>query len=93
MLLGETEQHTLPETLQSLFHGAWCPELFEHTLESLAKQPVIVLALGYEDLNGHDSLRRDALFALLSNKTDLQGARRFRVPDEGKALAGKSRFR
>ncbi len=34
------------------------------------EQRVMGLALGYEDLNDHDSLRHDPLLALLSDKQD-----------------------
>jgi len=48
------------------------------------------LALGYEDLNNHDSLRHDPLLALLSDQHDLSGKHRKRSRDKGYALAGKS---
>ncbi len=48
------------------------------------------LALGYEDLNDHDTLRHDPLLALLSGKQDLSGERRKREQDKGRAIAGKS---
>lgn len=62
----------------------------EHALESLIKQRVMGLALGYEDLNDHDSLRQDPLLALLSDKPDVSGRTRKRACDKGCALAGKS---
>jgi hypothetical protein len=46
------------------------------------------LALGYEDLNDHDELRRDPLLAVLAEKDDPTGESRAR--DRGRALAGKS---
>ena len=48
------------------------------------------LALGYEDLNDHDELRRDPLLAVLVEKEDPTGESRARERDRGKALAGKS---
>ena len=48
------------------------------------------MALGYEDLNDHDDLRRDGLLALLAGKADPSGQDRVRRRDKGKALAGKS---
>jgi Transposase DDE domain group 1 len=33
------------------------PESIEHAVESLVKQRVYGIALGYEDLNDHDTLR------------------------------------
>jgi hypothetical protein len=46
--------------------------------------------LGYEDLNDHDDLRRDPLFAVLVGKEDPEGEKRVRAQDRGKATAGKS---
>ena len=48
------------------------------------------LALGYEDLNDHDELRRDPMLAVALNKDDVKGEQRRRAQDRGKALAGKS---
>jgi hypothetical protein len=48
------------------------------------------LALGYEDLNDHDQLRRDPLLATLVGKEDPTGQDRTRARDRGKPLAGKS---
>ena len=48
------------------------------------------LALGYEDLNDHDELRRDPLLAVRAGKADPSGAQRVRERDQGKPLAGKS---
>jgi Transposase DDE domain group 1 len=66
------------------------PELIEHPLEHLIAQRVYALALGYEDLNDHDDLRRDPLLATVVGKTDPTGGSRRRRADRGKALAGKS---
>ena len=59
-------------------------------MAQLVAQRVYGLALGYEDLNDHDDLRRDPLFAVLIEKEDPEGERRFRKQDRGKAAAGKS---
>ena len=66
--------------------GRWV----EHTVEELVTQRVFGLALGYEDLNDHDTLRRDALLAAVVGKADPTGASRVRAADRGSALAGKS---
>ena len=66
--------------------GRWV----EHTVEELVTQRVLGLALGYEDLNDHDTLRRDALLAAVVGKADPTGASRVRAADRGSALAGKS---
>lgn len=66
------------------------PELVEFTLEELLAQRVLGIALGYEDLNDHDTLRDDALLACTSGREDVTGAHRRRPADRGHALAGKS---
>jgi hypothetical protein len=65
-------------------------EVIEHTVEELVAQRVYGLALGYEDLNDHDALRRDPLLAALVGKLDPTGQSRKKTSDRGKALAGKS---
>ncbi len=91
LLLREVEKrtHTL-KRLSQCFTDYRSQDLIEHTVESLVKQRVFGLALGYEDLNDHDELRHDSLLALLSDKADPSGNDRIRQRDKGKALAGKS---
>jgi Transposase DDE domain group 1 len=55
------------------------PWLIEHELGELLAQRIYGLALGYEDLNDHEELRRDPLLALLAGKRKLE-----------EPLAGKS---
>lgn len=43
----------------------------EHRVETLVGQRVFGLALGYEDLNDHDELRKDPVFAVLAGKLEL----------------------
>jgi hypothetical protein len=62
----------------------------EHPLLDLIAQRVFGLALGYEDLNDHDELRRDPMLAVALGKNDPKGEQRRREQDRGKALAGKS---
>ena len=64
------------------------PRAREHTVEALVTQRVMALALGYEDLNDHDMLRRDPLVAAVG-KADPTGATRVRAADRGAAPAGK----
>ena len=66
------------------------PSVIEHTVEDLVTQRVMAVALGYEDLNDHDTLRRDPLVAAAVGKADPTGENRVRVADRGAALAGKS---
>ena len=63
---------------------------WEHPVRRLLAQRVYGLCLGYEDLNDHEQLRYDPLFATLCEQHDPQGVRRHRVTDIGKALAGKA---
>jgi Transposase DDE domain group 1 len=91
LLLGEAER--LTGTLQQLaacFTDHRDPDAIEHTVAQLVAQRVYGLALGYEDLNDHDTLRLDPLLATLVGKTDPTGTDRLRRRDRGKALAGKS---
>lgn len=62
----------------------------EHSVEELLGQRVLGQALGYEDLNDHDTLRDDPLLALAAGKRDLTGERRLRERDRGHALAGRA---
>jgi hypothetical protein len=54
----------------------------------LVRQRLEGLALGYEDLNDHDTLRRDPLLAVAAEKEDPLGGER--LQDRGCALAGSS---
>jgi hypothetical protein len=53
-------------------------------------QRVYGLALGYEDLNDHDTLRADSVLAVLAGKRDLTGESRERARDRDYPLAGSS---
>jgi len=66
------------------------PDLSEFTVNELVAQRIFALALGYEDLNDHDELRNDPLFAVMVGKKDPTGNDRIRRRDKGKPLAGKS---
>jgi hypothetical protein len=91
LLLREVEQRThLLKRLAGCFVDYRDAAQIEHPLESLIKQRVMGLALGYEDLNDHEALRRDPLLALLSDAADPSGQGRKRAADKGCALAGKS---
>src|ERR687897_3398544 len=91
LLLRTTEQLTgILRQFAACFTDHRNPDLIEHTVEELVAQRVYALALGYEDLNDHDDLRRDPLLATVVGKGDLTGQTRQRRRDRGKALAGKS---
>ena len=91
LLLRETEMRTrILSRFAECFQDLRDPELIEHTVAELVAQRVYGLALGYEDLNDHDDLRRDPLLAVLVGKEDPEGEGRIRQQDKGKAMAGKS---
>jgi hypothetical protein len=91
LLLRQTEQLTgIVRQFAACFTDHRNPDLTEHTSEELIAQRVYALALGYEDLNDHDDLRRDPLLATVVGKSDPTGKERRRPRDRGKALAGKS---
>jgi Transposase DDE domain group 1 len=49
------------------------PDKIEHSLESMLRQRIYGLALGYEDLNDHDTLRKDLLWQTASERTEETG--------------------
>ena len=91
VLLREVEKRTgILGRMVECFDDHRDPERIGHTVESLVKQRVMGLCLGYEDLNDHDELCRDRMMALLCESDDMKGERRHKESDRGKALAGKS---
>jgi Transposase DDE domain group 1 len=81
LLLREVEKRTgILRQFAACFTDYRNPDLLEHTVQELVAQRVYGLALGYEDLNDHEELRKDPLLAVLVEK-----------PHPGEeALAGKS---
>jgi len=91
LLLGQVEAKTaILEQFAACFTDHRDPDLIEHPVADLLAQRVYGLALGYEDLNDHDTLRRDPLLATVIGKADPTGTDRVRPADRGKPLAGKS---
>ena len=91
LLLREVEHKTgILAQLAGCFTDHRREDRVEHSVAELVAQRVYGLALGYEDLNDHDRLRHDPLFALLAGKADPSGADRRFMKDRGKAIAGKS---
>lgn len=91
LLLAEVEAKThILAQLTTCFTDHRDPDLIEHTVAQLLTQRIYGLALGYEDLNDHDTLRLDPLLATVVGKDDPTGAQRLRASDRGKPLAGKS---
>ena len=60
------------------------PRYVEHQVATLVGQRIFGLALGYEDLNDHDELRKDPTFAVLAGKLNPE------LRTNCEALAGKS---
>ena len=85
LLLGRADAALgLIDRLAGCFSDARDPDLIEHTVRTLVGQRVFGMALGYEDLNDHESLRHDPVFGTLLGK--LGPKRRA----DCAALAGKS---
>jgi hypothetical protein len=71
LLLRQVECRTdILGRFASCFTDQRDPLRIEHSVEQLVKQRVYGLALGYEDLNDHERLRRDPLLAVLSGKAE-----------------------
>jgi hypothetical protein len=79
----------LTRALARCFRDRRDPDLTVHSAEELVRQRVYALALGYEDLNDHQELRRDPLLAVAVGKQDIFGAQR-RTEHRGFALASPS---
>ena len=50
--------------------------MIEHTIVEMLSQRVYGLALGYEDINDHEQLRKDPVFGILAEREDLTGRQR-----------------
>jgi len=81
LLLRETDRrlNLLPRLAECFLDGR-DPRLVKHSIQEMVSQRIYGLALGYEDLNDHEQLRRDPLMGVLAGKQDV----------EREALAGKS---
>lgn len=75
-------------TLAQCFHDQRDQRFVDHQLEQLIAQRLQALALGYEDVNDHATLRLDPLLAVAAGKTDPFGMDR--LQDKGHALAAPS---
>jgi DDE family transposase len=91
LLLREVDgTQRLCEQLAGCFSDTRDPELVEHELAVLLRQRILGLALGHEDINDHERLRRDPLLAAVCGRADVLGEQRRQEQDKGCALAGKS---
>jgi Transposase DDE domain group 1 len=80
LLLREADRKIgLLERVARCFGDGRDPERVERGLSEMLAQRIYGLALGYEDLNDHEELRRDPLLALLAGKREIK-----------EPLAGKS---
>src|SRR6478752_2179454 len=69
LLLGQVDRCLgLLRRLANCFIDRRDPRYVEHQVETLVGQRIFGLALGYEDLNDHDELRKDPTFAVLAGK-------------------------
>jgi hypothetical protein len=80
LLLREVDKrlNLLPRLAQCFLDGR-NQDRVEHTVEEMLGQRIYGLALGYEDVNDHEQLRRDPLFGVLAGGGEME-----------RALAGKS---
>ena len=85
LLLGQVDRGLgLMRRFAECFTDRRDPRFVEHALETLVGQRIFGLALGYEDLNDHDELRKDRTFAVLAGKLNPV------LRSDCEALAGKS---
>jgi hypothetical protein len=79
-LLRQTDQrlHLLPRLAECFLDGR-NQEQVEHSIVEMLSQRIYGLALGYEDINDHEQLRKDPVFGILAGRQELE-----------EPLAGKS---
>jgi hypothetical protein len=91
LLLREMDKRLgLTKQVAQCFTDHRDPALIEHSVAALLGQRIYGIALGYEDLNDHNDLLRDPLLAMALGKEDVEGQKRRRNSDKGKALASAS---
>jgi hypothetical protein len=84
LLLGATDRALgMVDRLASCFVDRRSQAHVEHSVATLVGQRIFALALGYEDLNDHETLRHDPLMAVLAGKLEARRA-------DCAAVAGKS---
>ncbi|MEO7653641.1 MAG: IS1380 family transposase [Bryobacteraceae bacterium] len=80
LLLRQTDKRlNLLPRLAACFLDGRDQNLVEHSVLEMLSQRVYGLALGYEDLNDHEQLRKDPVFGILAGRAELE-----------EPLAGKS---
>ncbi len=71
LLLRQTDKrlNLLPRLAECFLDGRR-QDLVEHSIHEMLAQRIYGLALGYEDLNDHEQLRKDPLFGVLAGRAD-----------------------
>jgi hypothetical protein len=88
LLLRATDRAIkLVDRFASCFRDARSSDRVEHEVKTLVGQRVFGIALGYEDLNDHDTLRHDPIMAVLAGK--LQARRKDCAPVAGKSTLNR----
>jgi hypothetical protein len=88
LLLAATDRVIgLVDRFAGCFNDYRRQELIEHRVATLVGQRVFGIALGYEDLNDHDDLRRDPVMAVLAGK--LEAGRANCAPVAGKSTLNR----
>jgi len=73
MLLRQTDKRlNLLPRLAGCFLDGRNQEQVGHTVQEMLAQRIYGLALGYEDLNDHEQLRKDPIFGVLAGREDLE---------------------
>ena len=80
LLLRQTDKRlNLLPRLAACFLDGRNQDQVEHSIQEMLSQRIYGLALGYEDLNDHEQLRKDPVFGVLAGREELEAP-----------LAGKS---
>ena len=84
LLLGATDRAIgMVDRLASCFADRRSQAHVEHSVATLVGQRIFAIALGYEDINDHETLRHDPTMAVLAGKLEARRA-------DCAAVAGKS---
>src|ERR1700736_5425722 len=88
LLLGAADRAiAMMDRFAACFHDERRQDLIEHEVVTLVGQRVYGIALGYEDLNDHDTLRHDPISAVLAGK--LEARRKDCAPVAGKSTLNR----
>src|SRR2546430_9262360 len=78
---------SMMDRFAACFHDVRRQDLIEHEVVTLVGQRVFGIALGYEDLNDHDTLRHDPIMGVLAGK--LKTKRKRCAPVAGKSTLNR----